>query len=45
MAPPLIAPRNFKHKFFFFNHVLINLSYIANTSQHFKLGVVSLSQA
>jgi hypothetical protein len=44
MAPPLIAPRNFKHKFFFFDHVLINLSYIASTSQNFKLGVVNPSQ-
>jgi hypothetical protein len=42
MAPPLIAPRNFKHKFFFlFNHLLINLSYIASTSQNFKLDVVN----
>jgi hypothetical protein len=43
MAPPLIAPKNFKHKFFFFDHVP-NLSYIASTSQNFKLGVVNPSQ-
>jgi hypothetical protein len=38
MAPPLAILTNFKHKFFFSDHVLTNPSNVANTS--IKLDVV-----
>jgi hypothetical protein len=48
MTPPLIIPKNFKHKFvLIYNCVFINPSNVANTSQNPKpdVAIVNLTQA